>query len=193
MKNIILASSSVHRKKLLKQLKIKFKAISPDIDESRKKSEPFNTFVKRLSIEKAKKIAKNQKNALVIGSDEIAVVNNRILGKPNNYINAKKQLKYISNKIVTFKTGLCVIDAESNKILATVINYTVHMKKISTSQIESYIKREKMLNCAASIRIEGLAISLVKKMNGADPNSIIGLPLIKLNEYLKRFGYDVLG
>ena len=67
------------------------------------------------------------------------------------------------------------------------------MKKLSTSQIENYIKREKMLNCAASIRIEGLAVSLVKKMNGADPSSIIGLPLIKLTEYLKRFGYDVLG
>ena len=193
MKNIILASSSVHRKKLLKQLKIKFKVISPDIDESRKKNEPFNTFVKRLSIEKAKKVAKNQKNALIIGSDEIAVVNNRIFGKPNNYTNARKQLKYISNKIVIFKTGLCVIDTESNKILVTIINYTVHMKKLSTSQIENYIKREKMLNCAASIRIEGLAVSLVKKMNGADPSSIIGLPLIKLTEYLKRFGYDVLG
>jgi len=192
MKNIILASSSVHRKKLLKQLKIKFKAISPNINESRKKNEPINSFVKRLSIEKAKKIANGQKNALVIGSDEIAVVNNRILGKPNNYANARKQLKYISNKIVTFKTGLCVIDTESNKKLTTIINYTVHMKKFSTSQIESYIKREKMLNCAASIRIEGLAISLVKKMNGADPSSIIGLPLIKLTEYLKRFGYDVL-
>ena len=93
MKNIILASSSVHRKKLLKQLKIKFKAISPDIDESRKKNEPINAFVKRLSIEKAKKIANNQKNTLVIGSDEIAVVNNRILGKPNNYANARKHLK----------------------------------------------------------------------------------------------------
>ena len=148
--------------------------------------------MKRLSIEKAKKIANGQKNALVIGSDEIAVVNNLILGKPNNYANARKQLKYISNKIVTFKTGLCVIDTESNKRLVTIINYTVHMKKFSTSQIESYIKREKMLNCAASIRIEGLAISLVKKMNGADPSSIIGLPLIKLTEYLKRFGYDVL-
>ena len=192
MKNIILASSSVHRKKLLKQLKIKFKAISPDIDESRKKNEPINVFVKRLSIEKAKKIANNQKNSLVIGSDEIAVVNNRILGKPNNYANARKQLKYISNKIVTFKTGLCVIDTETNKRLTTIINYTVHMKKFSTSQIENYIKREKMLNCAASIRIEGLAISLVKKMNGSDPSSIIGLPLIKLTEYLKKFGYDVL-
>ena len=192
MKNIILASSSVHRKKLLKQLKIKFKAISPNINESRKKNEPINSFVKRLTIEKAKKIANGQKNALVIGSDEIAVVNNLILGKPNNYANARKQLKYISNKIVTFKTGLCVIDTESNKRLVTIINYTVHMKKFSTSQIESYIKREKMLNCAASIRIEGLAISLVKKMNGADPSSIIGLPLIKLTEYLKRFGYDVL-
>ena len=192
MKNIILASSSVHRKKLLKQLKIKFKAISPNINESRKKNEPINSFVKRLSIEKAKKIANGQKNTLIIGSDEIAVVNNLILGKPNNYANARKQLKYISNKIVTFKTGLCVIDTESNKRLVTIINYTVHMKKLSTSQIENYIKREKMLNCAASIRIEGLAISLVKKMNGADPSSIIGLPLIKLTEYLKRFGYDVL-
>ena len=193
MKNIILASSSVHRKKLLKQLKIKFKSISPDINESRKKNEPIDAFVKRLSVEKATKIAKSQKNALVIGSDEIAVANNRILGKPNNYTNARKQLKYISNKVVIFKTGLCVIDTSSNKRLTTIVNYTIHMKKLSTSQIDNYIKREKMLNCAASIRIEGLAISLVKKMNGTDPSSIIGLPLIKLIEYLKKFDYDILG
>jgi MAF protein len=193
MKNIILASSSVHRKKLLKQLKIKFKSISPDINESRKKNEPIDAFVKRLSVEKATKIAKSQKNALVIGSDEIAVANNRILGKPNNYTNARKQLKYISNKVVIFKTGLCVIDTSSNKRLTTIVNYTIHMKKLSTSQIDNYIKREKMLNCAASIRIEGLAISLVKKMNGTDPSSIIGLPLIKLTEYLKKFDYDILG
>lgn len=192
MKNIILASSSVHRKKLMKQLKINFKTISPDIDESRKKNENVQLFVKRLSIEKATKVASMSKNSIVIGSDEIAVVGTKILGKPNTITNAEKQLKLISGKKIVFKTGVCVIDADTKKMYASVVDYSVKMKKLTKQQIINYINKEDILNCAASIRMEGLAIALIEKANGRDPSSIIGLPLIMVTKYLKNLGYNIL-
>ena len=137
MRKIILASSSIHRKKLLQQIKLNFTAISPDIDESRNKNEPVNKFVKRLSIEKAMKIAMIKKNSIVIGSDEIAVVDNKILGKPLTKKNARKQLNLISGKKVTFKTGICVIDTDTMKKYSSVVNYYVQMKKLSTNIINN--------------------------------------------------------
>jgi len=189
MRKIILASSSIHRKKLLKQIKLNFIAISPDIDESRNKNESVNKFVKRLSIEKAMKIAVLRKNSIVIGSDEIAVVDDKILGKPLTKKNARKQLNLISGKKVIFKTGICVIDTNTMKKLSSVVNYSIKMRKISKNIINNYIDKEDMLNCAASIRIEGLAISLIEKATGEDPTSIIGLPLIRLITYLEKLGY----
>ena len=192
MKKLILASSSIHRKKLLKQLKLKFIVIKPNIDESRKTGEEINNFVKRLSYEKAMKVATNNIDAFVIGSDEIALVEGKVLGKPKTVDNAKKQLKYLSGKKIIFKTGICVICISENKIYKSVVNYSLKMKKLSNNQIENYIKKEDMLNCAGSIRIEGLAIGLVEKTEGKDPTSIIGLPLIRLTTYLEKLGYDVI-
>ncbi len=191
MRKIILASSSRHRKKLLDQLKIKFVTESPDIDESRKGNESINDFVKRLSYEKAMKVAMNKKNAIIIGSDEIAVSNKKIFGKPITKETAIKQLKYISNRHVIFKTGLCVIDTLTRKKYLSLVNYKVKMRKLNIQEIKSYIKKEDILNCAASIKIEGLAISLIEKTSGVDPTSVIGLPLIKLREYLNKLGVSL--
>ena len=191
MKKIILASSSKHRKKLMKQLKISFRCISPDIDESRKKNEPVLSFVRRLSIEKAEKIASLNKKAIVIGSDEVAVVKNKILGKPITKKSARKQLRLISGNEVNFKTGLCVIDTLNKRKLSCVVNYKVVFRKLNKSDIDSYINKEDILNCAGSIKLEGLAITLVTKTQGRDPTSIIGLPLIKLTEYLNKLGIKV--
>ena len=192
MKKIILASSSKHRKKLLNQLKIKFSTISPDIDESRKRNESVDEYVKRLSIEKARKVADENKNAIVIGSDEVAVVDKKILGKPLKKVSAVKQLKMISNKSVIFKTGLCVIDTQTNKQYSSVTNYKIKVKKLTNNEILSYIGKEDILNCAGSIKLEGLAIAIVEKAYGNDPTSVIGLPLIKLRVYLSKMGVDIL-
>ena len=187
MKKIILASSSKHRRKLLKQLHLKFTSESPNINENRLKNEKVDDFVKRLSYEKALKVAQNHANSIIIGSDEIALVNNKILGKPLSKNNAIKQLKLISNKEVVFKTGLCVIDSSTYKKYIGLVNYKIKMKKLTTNEILSYIEKENILNCAASIKIEGLAISLVDRTSGSDPTSIIGLPLIRLRKYLNKF------
>ena len=190
--NIILASSSKHRKKLLQQLKVKFKTISPNINETRLKGENTSRYVRRLSIEKALRIAHDCKESIVIGSDEVAVVGNKILGKPLTRAKAIKQLKMISGKEVIFKTGLCVVNSETFVKYTTVVNYKIQVKKLSQQEIKSYLLKEDVLSCAGSIKLEGLAIAIVTKATGNDPTSVIGLPLIKLREFLEKHGVYIL-
>ena len=190
--NVILASSSIFRKQLLSKLGIPFVCISPNIDESRKKGESVKQYVQRLSIEKAKKIAVDNKNSVIIGSDEVADLDGDILGKPLTRNKAKNQLKMVSGNKVIFRTGLCVINSNTGNYYSSVTNYTIFFKDLSTKVINSYLDNDDVLNCAASIRIEGLAINLVKSMTGSDPSSIMGLPLLRVIDYLERFGVSVL-
>ena len=189
---VILASSSKFRKQLLSKLRIPFKCISPDIDESRLKNESVSSYVKRLSIEKARKVGASCLNSIIIGSDEVADLDGTILGKPITKEKAKKQLKMLSGNKVVFRTGLCVLDSKTNKYYASVNNYTIYFNNLTNNTINSYLSKDDVLKCAASIRIEGLAINLIKKMNGKDPSSIMGLPLIKLINYLSKFNISVL-
>ena len=189
---VILASSSKFRKQLLDKLNISFKCISPDIDEKRLNSESVKDYVKRLSIEKASKIACSNQKSIIIGSDEVADLKGKIIGKPITKKNAKKQLRMLSGNKVVFRTGLCVLNSETGKYYASVNNYNIFFRDLDDNIINKYLENDDVLNCAASIRIEGLAINLVRKMNGADPSSIMGLPLIKLIDYLARFDIDIM-
>ena len=189
---VILASSSKFRKQLLSKLRIPFKCISPDIDESRLKNESVSSYVKRLSIEKARKVGTSCRNSIIIGSDEVADLDGTILGKPITKEKAKKQLKMLSGNKVVFRTGLCVLNSKTNKYYASVNNYTIYFNNLTNNTINSYLSKDDVLKCAASIRIEGLAINLIKKMNGKDPSSIMGLPLIKLIDYLDKFNISVM-
>ena len=189
---VVLASSSKFRKQLLDKLNISFKCISPDIDEKRLNNESVKDYVKRLSIEKASKIACSNQKSIIIGSDEVADLKGKIIGKPITKKNAKKQLRMLSGNKVVFRTGLCVLNSETGKYYASVSNYNIFFKDLDDNIINKYLENDDVLNCAASIRIEGLAINLVRKMNGADPSSIMGLPLIKLIDYLARFDIDIM-
>ena len=189
---VILASSSKFRKQLLNKLNISFKCISPDIDEKRLNNESVKDYVKRLSIEKASKIACSNQKSIIIGSDEVADLKGKIIGKPITKKNAKKQLRMLSGNKVVFRTGLCVLNSETGKYYASVNNYNIFFKDLHDDIINKYLESDDVLNCAASIRIEGLAINLVRKMNGADPSSIMGLPLIKLIDYLSRFDINIM-
>ena len=189
---VILASSSIFRKQLLSKLKIAFKCISPDVDESRLSGESVRSYVKRLSIDKAHKVASSNSGSIVIGSDEVADLNGKILGKPHTRSNAIKQLRMISGNKVIFRTGLCVMDSDTKKYYSSVNNYTINFRHLDDKLIKSYLKMDDVLKCAASIRIEGAAINLVKSMSGSDPSSIMGLPLLRLIEYLEKFGVKVL-
>ena len=192
MKTIVLASTSPFRKLLLEKLHIPFVCANPNIDESSIDNESASELVKRLAIEKAKAVAQQYPNALIIGSDQVAVYGSAILGKPHNFTNAFKQLSSFSNQQVQFLTGLCVFDSHTNNYSALVEPFNVHFNELSSAQITQYLHAEQPYNCAGSFKSEGLGICLFKRLEGDDPNALIGLPLIQLTALLKQHQFDVL-
>jgi len=192
MKTLVLGSTSPFRKSILEKLNLPFKCAKPNVDESALINETPQALVERLAIEKAKAVIPQFPDALIIGSDQVAVCDGEILGKPHNFDNGVKQLTKFSNKSVIFYTGLCVYDSGNNKALSLVEPYIVHFNKLSQGEIEKYLHAEEPYNCAGSFKSEGLGICLFKKLEGDDPNTLIGLPLIKLVGLLKEHGLDVL-
>ena len=192
MKTLILASTSPFRKIILEKLNLAFECAKPNVDETALIDETAIELVERLAIEKAKAVARQFPNALIIGSDQVALSEGKILGKPHNFENGFKQLASFSGKSVEFHTGLCVFDSSTGKSLSLVELFTVHFKKLSTQEITAYLNVEQPYNCAGSFKSEGLGICLFEKLEGDDPNTLIGLPLIKLISLLKAQGLDVL-
>jgi MAF protein len=192
VKTLILASTSPFRKIILEKLNLAFECAKPNVDETALIDETAIELVERLAIEKAKAVARQFPNALIIGSDQVALSEGKILGKPHNFENGFKQLTSFSGKAVEFHTGLCVFDSSTGKSLSLVELFTVHFKKLSTQEITAYLNVEQPYNCAGSFKSEGLGICLFEKLEGDDPNTLIGLPLIKLISLLKAQGLDVL-
>jgi MAF protein len=192
MKKLVLGSTSPFRKEILTKLNIPFVCAKPNIDESAFDNESPIELVERLAIEKAKAVAGEFPDALIIGSDQVAMCDGEILGKPHNFENAVKQLEKFSNKTVVFYTGLCVYDSGLDYTTALIEPFLVHFNQLSLSDIENYLHAEQPYNCAGSFKSEGLGICLFKKLEGDDPNTLIGLPLIKLVELLKQHDVNVL-
>lgn len=192
MKKLVLASTSPFRQELLKKLNLPFITAKPDIDETPLINEAPISLVERLAIEKAKAVALEHSNALIIGSDQVAVCDGEILGKPHTIENAIAQLTKFSNKCITFYTGLCVYDSKTQIAKSLVEPFHVHFKTLSEQTIKNYVHAEMPLNCAGSFKSEGLGICLFERLEGNDPNSLIGLPLIRLTELLAEFNVDVL-
>lgn len=192
MKQLVLGSTSPFRKEILEKLNLPFVCAKPNIDESAFDNESPVALVERLAIEKAKAVADEFPDALIIGSDQVAICDGEILGKPHNFENAVKQLEKFSNKTVVFYTGLCVYDSALDYTTALIEPFLVHFNELSLSEIENYLHAEQPYNCAGSFKSEGLGICLFKKLEGDDPNTLVGLPLIKLVELLKQHGVDVL-
>ncbi|MCZ6803890.1 MAG: Maf family protein [Proteobacteria bacterium] len=188
---IILASSSPYRKTLLERLQIEFTIVSPDIDEQRFQNESVNEYVVRLAEEKAKCVASNHPDAIVIGADQAVECDGKILGKPENHDNAKQQLMAMSNKSLSFYTGIYVINTKTKLAEKDVIIYRVSFRNLSEIEIEDYLDKERPYLCAGSFMSEKLGISLLTKMEGADPTALIGLPLIRLCEMLRNQGMKI--
>lgn len=182
---LVLASSSPFRHELLGRLGLKFLCDNPDIDESPQPDEPASELVQRLALGKAQAVAKRHPSSLVIGSDQVAVFENgTILGKPGSAERAVEQLLQASGSSVTFLTGLCLYNAGSGNYQLCCEPFQVHFRELSRATIESYIKKEQPLNCAGSFKSEGLGITLFRRLEGDDPNALIGLPLIRLTDML---------
>ncbi|KNC68801.1 Maf family protein [Pseudoalteromonas ardens] len=190
---LILASSSPFRQQILAKLCLQFDSFSPDIDESAHPQETPAELVARLSEAKAQTAHQYYSSGLVIGSDQVALFNEQILGKPHTVENAHKQLQQFSGQVVTFLTGLSVYQLETQRAITKVVPFKVHFRALSEAQIKHYVAKEQPLNCAGSFKSEGLGICLFDKLEGEDPNTLIGLPLIELTKSLAEFGVDVLG
>jgi len=190
--NIVLASSSNYRKKLLEPLIPNLSSVAPDIYESIKSGESAENYVSRLALEKAKAVARQQTNALVIGSDQCAVLKGKIISKPGHHEKAIAQLKASSGKCITFYTGLCLINTKTNTQQVSCETFQVTFRKLSEKQIIAYLDKDQPYDCAGSFKVEGLGITLFESLHGDDHNTLIGLPLIKLTSMLKAEAYDII-
>lgn len=188
---LVLGSSSPFRKMLLERLMVPFITSNPNIDETPLENETPIQLVERLAIEKAQEVAQTFPNALIIGSDQVALHGNEIVGKPHTHERAVEQLRTASGKKITLYTGLALINAKTGTVQSDVIPYTVHYKTLSEEVIEAYLRKEKPYNCAGSVRSEGLGIALLERFEGDDPNTLIGLPLIRLIGMLKNEGFNL--
>lgn len=190
--NIILASGSPYRKSLLERLGLPFECHAPDINEAPVEGESAEVLSQRLSQEKAYALKAQYPEHLIIASDQAAQLKKTILGKPGTVQKAIEQLSNCSGQSVTFYTGLCLLNTQTGQCQLDTVPYTVHFKPLKRVEIENYVKMEKPLDCAGSFKCEGLGISLFSAMEGEDPNSLIGLPLIKLNQMLINEGINPL-
>ncbi len=190
--NIVLGSSSPFRKALLERLCIDFICDSPDIDETPLENEAIEDMVIRLAIAKAQAIAKNHPTALIIGSDQSAVLKGEKLSKPGNFENAFNQLTRASGQKIIFQTGLCLLNARTGNIQSCCVPYTVVFKNLTPVMIKNYLHKEEPYNCAGSFKSEALGIALFERFEGSDPNALIGLPLIELINFLDNEGFSIL-
>lgn len=189
---LILASTSPFRKAILDKLCVDFTTAAPETDETANENETPQQLVERLSIAKAKAIADKTQDALVIGSDQVSVINGKIIGKPHTHENAVAQLQMASGKTVTFYTGLCLFNANTKQYQSEVVPFNVVFRQLSDQQINRYLLKEKPYNCAGSFKSEALGITLFERMEGDDPNTLMGLPLIRLVKMLEQEQFPIL-
>jgi MAF protein len=192
MPHLVLASSSRYRQALLGKLGLPFAAAAPDIDESPLPGETPRALVERLAAAKARALATRFPHHLIIGSDQVACLDDRVLGKPGTEAAAREQLRLASGRSVEFLTGLCLLDSASGIERTLTEPFRVHFRTLTETQIARYVEREQPLDCAGSFKSEGLGIALFERLEGNDPNALIGLPLIRLTHLLEQAGVAVL-
>ncbi|WP_028623645.1 Maf family protein [Pseudomonas sp. Ant30-3] len=188
---LLLASSSPYRRELLARLRLPFICSSPDIDESHRPHESAIELVKRLAREKAQALSGSHAAHLIIGSDQVAVLGERIIGKPHTFEKAREQLLASSGASVTFLTGLALLNSETGACQVDCVPFTVHMRTLDADRIERYLRAEEPYDCAGSFKAEGLGVSLFRSTEGPDATSLIGLPLIRLIDMLLVEGVQI--
>lgn len=183
---LVLASSSIYRSELLKRLQLDFVTAAPNVDESPLPDESARATSVRLAQEKARIVAGNFPDALIIGSDQVALLEGRQLGKPLTQDNAVMQLRAMRGKTTHFYTALTLLNSKTGSMQTEVAENFVTLRDLSDAEIEGYLLKEQPYHCAGSAKSEGLGIALISQMTGDDPNALIGLPLILLVNMLRR-------
>lgn len=183
---LILASSSPFRRELLQRLQLPFESVNPAVDETPQAGEDPLALVARLSRDKAGAGARMHPDAVVIGSDQLAVCAEQILGKPGTSERAEEQLTLLSGREVCFHTGLCVIHGASGRRHECVVETRVRVRHLDADEIRRYVAVDQPLGCAGSFRCESLGITLFEWLRSDDPTALVGLPLIRLAQYLRE-------
>jgi septum formation protein len=183
---LVLASTSIYRSELLKRLQFPFETAAPDVDETPLPNESARATSLRLAEAKAHTVAVRYPNALIIGSDQVALLDGQQLGKPLTHDNAVKQLQSMRGKTTCFYTALTLLNSKTGNMQTDVAENFVTLHNLSDVEIEGYLLKEQPYHCAGSAKSEGLGIALMSKMTGDDPNALIGLPLILLIGMLRR-------
>ena len=191
-RSIVLASSSFYRKRLLEQLRLGFETEAPKIDETVQHGENSLQLCTRLAQQKARALCLKYTNHIIIGSDQVAELDKKPLGKPGNSATNIEYLLRASGKTMTFYTSVCVLDSKTNRIEQEVDRCMVDFRSLDKHEIIRYVDKEKPFDCAGGFKFEGLGVALFEKFSGEDPNALVGLPLIRLCGLLERFGVVVI-
>lgn len=192
MTQLILASTSPFRQALLNKLGLPFITAAPETDETPLPNETAPQLVERLAKAKAQALAANYPHGWIIGSDQVCVLDGKITGKPHTEENARAQLRAASGKVITFYTGLALYCAEQKRLFSLYETFRVYFRQLSEAEITAYVNIEQPLQCAGSFKSEGLGITLFERLEGRDPNTLIGLPLIALCDLLREAGLNPL-
>ena len=191
-RRLVLASTSAYRKALLERLALAFEVASPRVDERPLAGEAPADTALRLASLKAQSVRAAHRDALIIGSDQVATSGGRILGKPGEHATAARQLRSLSGKSADFHTAVALLDAASGRMQTQVVPCRVYFRQLDDARIENYLRREQPFDCAGSAKAEGLGIALIARIETDDPTSLIGLPLIALSTMLERAGLPVI-
>lgn len=189
---LILASSSTYRKQLLSRLRLPFEVLVPDIDETPLPDETPSTTALRLALGKARAVAEREPGCLVIGSDQVAVLDGEQIGKPGSHAAALKQLQKMRGREVVFHTALCVWDGRQDDPQAAAqledVITVVRLRDLPDAELDAYLRIEQPYDCAGSAKNEGLGIALLASIASSDPTALTGLPLIALTGMLRQAG-----
>ena len=188
---IILASSSRYRREILQRLGLVFRSQSPNIDESLLTDEAPENLVDRLSREKALAIANTIDSGLVIGSDQVCVLQSSILGKPKDHDDAVEQLRRASGQIAKLYTGVAVVNAATGNAQSAVIEVDVAYRTLTDDTITRYLEKDQPYDCCGSLKVESLGITLLDYIRSDDPNAITGFPVIRLCTMLRNEGVSL--
>ena len=189
--DIILASTSPYRRRLLERLNIAFQCISPGVDETPLPGEAPAELAGRLALLKARSLSRSHPDALVIGGDQVGVLQGQLMGKPGSAQSAMTQLTQCAGRDVAFYTAVAVVAQQRGFEKSHVELTTVHFRDLTGPEIKNYVAAEQPYDCAGSFKIEGLGIALFRGISGNDPTALEGMPLIKLTEMLGDAGLDV--
>lgn len=189
---LVLASTSPYRRELLARLGVPFETIAPKVDETPLTGESPDATAERLSLAKARAVVERFPDALIIGSDQVALLEGRQLGKPGTHDKAITQLQSMRGKALEFHTALTLLNARTGAAQTATVPVRLVMRNYSDAQIEAYLRKDQPYNCCGSAKSESLGIGLIARFETEDPTALVGLPLIKLTEMLANEGLDVL-